>query len=225
MGIIERCKKIMEANVNAFLEKYEDPSVMIDQYLDDLNRDFGQVKAETAGVMADAAFARRQVADCEKEIDTCLAYATRAVDCGNDDDARAFLVKKQGLETKLAEYRQALEVAELNVTKMRQMHDKLNSDIAQVTAKRNVLKAKLSVAKTQQRIVDIENGLTGTAEKLNGIGRMETKIDRMLAEADAMAQLQEPEDPTADIMKKYDGVAVDARVEAELAALKAPKEA
>ena len=53
MGILKRFGDIMSANINALLDKAEDPEKMIDQYLRDLNSDLGKVKAETAAIMAD----------------------------------------------------------------------------------------------------------------------------------------------------------------------------
>ena len=52
-GIIKRFKDIMSANINALLDKAEDPEKMIDQYLRDMESDLGKVKAETAAVMAE----------------------------------------------------------------------------------------------------------------------------------------------------------------------------
>ena len=53
-GILKRFKDIMAANINALLDKAEDPEIMIDQYLRDMESDLGKVKAETASIMADA---------------------------------------------------------------------------------------------------------------------------------------------------------------------------
>ena len=53
MGIMTRFKDIMTANVNALLDKAEDPEKMIDQYLRNLESDFAKVKAETASIMAE----------------------------------------------------------------------------------------------------------------------------------------------------------------------------
>lgn len=53
MGIISRFKDIMSANINALLDKMEDPEKMVDQYLRNLESDLGKVKQETASVMAD----------------------------------------------------------------------------------------------------------------------------------------------------------------------------
>ena len=54
MGILTRFKDIMSANINALLDKCEDPEKMIDQYMRNLESDLGKVKAETASVMMNA---------------------------------------------------------------------------------------------------------------------------------------------------------------------------
>ena len=46
-GILSRFKDIMSSNINALLDKVEDPNKMIDQYLRNLESDLGKVKAET----------------------------------------------------------------------------------------------------------------------------------------------------------------------------------
>ena len=48
MGILKRFKDIMSSNINALLDKAEDPEKMIDQYLRDLQEDLRKVKSETA---------------------------------------------------------------------------------------------------------------------------------------------------------------------------------
>ena len=44
MGVIQRFKDIMSANINALLDKAEDPSKMIDQYMRNLQEDLQKVK-------------------------------------------------------------------------------------------------------------------------------------------------------------------------------------
>ena len=52
MGILQRFKDIMASNINALLDKCEDPEKMIDQYMRNLESDLGKVKAETASVLS-----------------------------------------------------------------------------------------------------------------------------------------------------------------------------
>ena len=61
MGVIQRFKDIMSANINAMLDKAENPEKMIDQYMRNLEDDLGKVKAETASVMAEEARAKRSL--------------------------------------------------------------------------------------------------------------------------------------------------------------------
>ena len=75
MGIIQRFADIMSANINALLDKAEDPAKMIDQYLRNLESDLGKVKAETAAVMAEETRSKRELQECEEEISKMQTYA------------------------------------------------------------------------------------------------------------------------------------------------------
>ena len=116
MGIISRFKDIMSANINALLDKAEDPEKMVDQYLRNLESDLGKVKAETAAVMADEAKAKRELDSCKQEVDKYQAYAEKALKAGNESDARAFLEKKQSVARKLETLQQNYDLATANAT-------------------------------------------------------------------------------------------------------------
>ena len=77
-GIITRFKDIMSSNINALLDKAEDPSKMIDQYLRNLESDLGKVKAETASVMAEEKRAKRQLDELNEQINKMQKYAEKA---------------------------------------------------------------------------------------------------------------------------------------------------
>ena len=55
MGVLQRFSDIMAANINALLDKAEDPEKMIDQTLRKLREDLAEVKKETANVIANEA--------------------------------------------------------------------------------------------------------------------------------------------------------------------------
>ena len=222
MGILTRFKDIMASNVNALLDKAEDPEKMIDQYLRNLEDDYAEVKAETASVMAEAKTAQRKVDECNEEIKKMETYAVKAVQAGNDDDdARKFLAKKGELTEKLASLQKNLEIASANATKMRNLHDKLEDDIANMKAKRDTLKAKAKVAEAQQKINKLGASADKAGSSMAAFARMEEKIDRMTAEADAMAELDSGADDVDSLAAKYDTDATTSNVDDDLAALKA----
>lgn len=219
MSILKRFTDIMSANFNALLDKCEDPAKMVDQILRNLNDDLGKVKAETASVMAEETRAKRELAECNQEVNKLLTYAKRAVEAGNDDDARLFLSKKATVVEKQQTLEQKVKVASENAKKMRQMHDKLVNEINDLNSRRESIKAKVAAANMQTRLNEIGNSVGNAKTNLGAFARMEEKANRLLDQANAMADLNAaPVDDIESLMNKYD--APSSNIEDELAALK-----
>ena len=220
MGILNRFTTIMKANINALLDKAEDPAKMVDQYLLDLNQSLAEVKSETAGVIAEEKRTARLVEKNAAESNRMESLAKKALQAGNEDDARVFLAKKQQIDATGEELKKAADAAHANADKMRQMHDKLVSDIDGLKTRRETIKAKSAVAKTQNRV----NGLVGNDKAegaIDAFNRMEAKVDRDLDTAEAMTELNEqPVDEAEELERKYAGAASDSAVEDELNRLK-----
>ena len=223
MGVITRFKDIMAANFNALLDRCEDPEKMIDQYLRNLEQDFAKVKAETAAIMAEEKSAKRKLDDCDAEIAKMADYAKKAVTAGNDDEAKQFLSKKAELTQKREVLAKDYEMACGNSAKMRQMHDKLQSDISELKSRREMLKAKVKVAETQKKMNQMGSSLESAGSNLAAFDRMEEKVNKMLDEADAMNELNaQPASNDIDALtKKYDAGNQSSAIDDELAALKA----
>ena len=220
-GIIKRFSGIMSANLNALLDKAEDPEKMIDQYLRNLESDLGKVKAETASVMAEETKCKRELDECNADIEKMQRYAEKAIVAGNDNDARQFLEKKQQLVSKQATLQQAYDLAHGNAVKMKEMHDKLVSDMGELQSRRDAIRAKVAVAKTQERLNKVGSSVAGVSNNLSAFDRMEEKANRMLDEANAMSELNTTKDDVADLAAKYDEDSSNTGVDDELAALKA----
>ena len=222
MGILDRFTTIVKANINELLDKAEDPAKMVDQYLVDLTESLADVKRETAGVMAQEARTKRAADANAEEVERMEGLAKKALSAGNEDDARVFLAKKQKLATTGAELRKAADAAKANADKMRQMHDKLVSDIENLKSRRETIKAKMAVAETQEKVAGFTSGADKAESAIEAFNRMEEKADRALDTADAMAELNaEPVDDAAALEAKYADAVNDAAVEDDLARLKA----
>lgn len=222
MGIISRFGDIMEANINALLDKCEDPAKMIDQSLRKMNEELAQVKNETASVMAEEKAAKRRVDELQAEIDKYDSSARKAIQAGNDGDAKTLLARKQELVAQKATADTTYNVAKANADKMRQMYEKLSSDISTLNSRRETIKAQVSMAKAQDRVskVAAEVGKSNTADTFS---RMEAKAQKMLDESSARAELSAnalSSDSTADLADKYQS-GTDKSVDDELARMKA----
>lgn len=221
MGIIARFRDIMASNINALLDKAEDPEKMIDQLMRNLADDLAEVKEETAGVIAEEKRAERALEECKKEIAELGSYAAKAVQAGNDNDARKFLTEKASIEGKLTGLTEAYNLAHQNADNMRSMHDKLVNDINELNARKEMIKGKMAVAKTQERINNMIGSTASSAnDSIAAFERMEAKADKLLDKAEAMAELNKGTDAKIEDLKEKYGAA-NADIEAELAALKA----
>ena len=220
MAVLERFGDIIRANINDMLDKMEDPAIMIDQYLIDLLEDLAEVKRSTAEVMGEETRTKRLVDNNKAEVEKYADLAKKALVAGNEGDARVFLAKKQELENRDSELMDVYAAAHENAMKMRQMHDKLAADIQTLQARRTMIKSKVSIAKTQEIINQASSSTNQTEDAMDAFTRMEEKADRMLDEANAMAELNiEPIDPAEALEEKY-GEAGNTSVDEELVKLK-----
>lgn len=220
MSILTRFKDIMSSNINALLDKAEDPEKMIDQCLRNLNTDLGKVKSETAAIMAEEQRAKRVFDECNEEIAKMQAYAVKALEANNENDARKFLEQKASLSAKLTGLKEAYDLASANAAHMRDMHDKLVNDINELESRKDMIKGKLAVAKTQERINKMGSSVTSANDSISSFKKYEEMADKALDKANAMAELNRSsnEQSLEDLTKKY---TVNTEVEDELAALKA----
>ena len=222
MGILDRFTSIVKANINELLDKAEDPEKMVDQYLREMTESLAEVREATAGVMAEEKRCKKLLDENREETEKYEELARKALAAGNEADARVFLAKKQELAGRAEGLTVAYEGAKANADKMRQMHDKLVGDIESLNARREMIKAKVAVAKTQEKVNAMTSGADKAAGAMSAFDRMEAKADAMLDRANAMEALnQQPKDEAAELEKKYAASGADAAVDDELAKLKA----
>ena len=221
MSMLQRFKDIMSSNINALLDKAEDPEKMIDQMIRNLQSDLGKVKSETATVMAEEARLNRQLTELKAEEEKMITYAKKALQAGSDDDAKLFLEKKNSIQNKASEVETRLISARQNSQNMKAMHDKLSSQVADLNARKNDIKAKIQQAKLQEKMNNMTSSVTGAAS-ISKFDEIEEKANAMLDKANAMQELNQVNDGGIDdLMSKYDS-ATDSTssVDDELAALK-----
>lgn len=221
MGILSRFGEIMEANINALLDKAEDPAKMIDQYMRQAMDDLADVKAETAQVMAEEKRCKRLRDDAQEDVNKYQAMAEKAVLAGNDGDARELLARKANADQALATAQKTYEVAKANAEKMKQMHNKLAAEVETLRARKANVKATLAVAKTQERMTKAGDAMHGAKGSMAAFDRMEQKAQERLDAAEAAAELSGSSDPQGDDLEAKYGAGGTANVDDALAALKA----
>ncbi|WP_409271879.1 PspA/IM30 family protein [Neobacillus sp. SCS-31] len=119
-------------------DKNEDLEKMVEQNLQDLKRDLGKVKAELASCLLQEQRLKRELNECQEGIEKMERYSVKALDEGNEGDARTFQEKKSVLVEKLSDLQAAFQLASSKSKELKPIHDQLIADINELESiKRN----------------------------------------------------------------------------------------
>lgn len=214
MGIFSRFSDIVNANINAVLEKAEDPEKIIRLMIQEMEDTLVEIRSAAAKCIADRKEHRRHMEYLEREKDEWQRRAELALRRERDDLARAALTEKQAIEDQSAKLQTEAEHLDNQL-------NKFNADITQ-------LQNKLNDAKVRQRSIVIRHKTAKSQlsarrhihsdridEMLFRFENAERRIDEVESEAESMAMGHNR--PLADQIEDLEN---NDRVEAELARLK-----
>lgn len=217
--MLSRFGSIMSANINALLDKAEDPEKMIDQNLRELREDLAEVKEQTANVIAEENRAKRALDQRKKDIANADTAARNALASGHEDDARLILQEKQKYTDGLNSLQEAYDAAHANSEKMKAMYNKLVNDISSLEARKEGIKGKIAAAKAQEKINKMTSDTSKANSSIEDFDRWEAKADKMIDAANAESELNAGSS-TDQLIDKYKS-SNDTAVDDEIAKMKA----
>lgn len=139
MGIFTRVRDIVNSNINAVLDKAEDPEKLVKHMIREMEDTLIEIKAACAGAMASERKAEREMDTATHQCSRWASRAELAVDRGREELAR------QALRTK-RHYEEEAEVIRQETDKMCSLVDEYKSDIIQI-------EEKLGTARERQRLL------------------------------------------------------------------------
>lgn len=193
MGVIKRFSSIMSCNVNSLKNKFikaEDPILEINKYLREMESELGKTKAEASAVFDAERRAKRDLNEVEEEMLKLERYIQKSLENGNSSDSRIFSQKKEDLSPRYNTLKQSYDYAAENSKKIAQINDKLTSDMTQLMAEQNELKAKIQSTQT------LNDGPMG--EKLSKLNKLAQDSERSMYEAQALEELNKLSDSKND---------------------------
>ena len=214
MGVFSRFTDIVNSNINALLEKAEDPEKMVRLIIQEMEDTLVEVRSAAARAIADRKQLDRRLADARRDTADWERKAELAVRKGRDDLARAALAEKtrgeqrvDGLKEQQAQVEEALA--------------RLNDDIAK-------LQEKLADAKARQKTLLMRHRTAGHRLEIRRQIH-ENKIDDALVRFEHFERKMEDLEGRVeaydlgqrkDLGREFDSLEAQETVEAELAELK-----
>lgn len=215
MSIFTRFRDIISSNMNAMLDRAEDPEKMIKLMIREMEDTLIELKSACAGVIAGRKKLQRKRDDISERIDLWGQRAELAVTKGRDDLAREALVEKR----KFSELAESLDH---EISGHSELITQYQGDISE-------LDIKLTSAKEKKRILIQRHKKAGnkmraqedirrmdSADTMARFEHLESRIDRMEAEADMVNYGKKER-----VDDQFDGLAADDDIEKELANMKA----
>jgi len=173
MGAISRLRYVIAANVNALLEKAEDPEKLLRALIREMEDASEDARLACADLLAEQQHLERLGKQMNEEMAEWHRRAEKAVSEGRDDLARAALKARRELEER---------------------HDAVTRDQAQVSDRTGqmekdmaTLKGKLADAKTKLKTIQAGHGpASAIADQADRISPTERKVRRALSRFDRL---------------------------------------
>lgn len=180
MSMWTRLRDVMKANVYSLLQQSDNPERTARQAMEQFTSELGQVKAETAAVLADEARTKRALDESSAELNKLQRYAEKSVQQGDETAALRFLDKKASLAAKHVELQTAYERASARATAMKTMQSKLVADLDRLQTRYTELQSRMDAANAQ----------TANGSATNALQAMEERANQALHEAEAWAEVR-----------------------------------
>lgn len=188
MGIWARISTLVKSNINSMISKAEDPEKILNQLIIDMREQFLEARKQVAVAIADEKRLKRQY---EKELETAQEWEKKAmiaVKAGRDDLAGQALARKSEHDRLAEEWQQQWVAQKQAADQLREALTRLNAKIEEASRKKNLLIARAKRAEAQKKIQDAMSGM-GDSGAFDTFARMEEKVDRQEAEAQAAVEL------------------------------------
>jgi phage shock protein A len=214
MGIFTRFRDIISSNINAMLDKAEDPEKLISLMIREMEDTLVEIKASCAGVMANRKKLERQMFEVHARAENWDKKARLAVTKGRDALAREALLEKR-------RYSERADSLERELLDMNGLVDQYQEDIRQLEEKLGTAREKQRaliqrhIHANRKRRAQEEIRRMESAEAIVKFEEFENRIERMEAEADLVNYGKKPA-----LEVEFEELMVDDDIEKELQTLK-----
>lgn len=184
MGVFSRLSDIVNSNINAMLDKAEDPEKIVRLIIQEMEDTLVEVRSNAARAIADRKEVGRKKDEFVVRAREWESKAELAIAKGRDDLARGAISAKRKAEEMIGLFDKELDEIEKTVSKTNDDLEKLQAKLKEARAKQRSLEIRRNAASDSVRISrQVHDGRID--EALARFERYERRIDELEAEAES----------------------------------------
>jgi phage shock protein A len=214
MGFFDRLSRLLRANLNDLVSKAEDPALILDQSVADMQADLIKLRQAVATAIASQKRIQNQAEQAESQAKTWYERAELALKKSEEDLAREALARRKTYQETFTALNNQLNSQAGQVDTLKRSLTALEAKIAEAKTKKEMLKARAQAAQAQEQLQSAVSNL-GTNSSMAAFEQMEEKVQVLEARSQAAAELA-----GADLESQFASMEGGNNVDDELAALK-----
>lgn len=217
MGVFQRLSDLLKANVNDLIDRAEDPEKMVKQIIIDMQKELSKSTQAYGKAKASERLAEKQYQAAVQTSADWESKAKAALAAGDQELAKKALAKKVKSDENVTSYKEMYETISTQTEAIGDQVEVLKAKLEEAKSRQAMLIARSKMADTQKTLAKNVGGFDASSS-LEKFDRMEEKIIRKEAEADAFTEIAGAKDDTEDEFAKIE---TDSKVDAELQRLMA----
>lgn len=218
MGIVDRFSRAVKSNINALIDKAEDPAKVLSQTIEDMSEELKKARQEVVSSLASVKHLEKKQRDQLEESAQWERRAMLALEQGDEELAKEALKRKKKNEGEALDTDKHKEQQASYVTELRATIELLERKLEELKARKNTLSSQVSQARSATG-----NPVGGSnAGAVGRLREMQDRIDAMEAEVEAHDVIEDPKKHSLEErFRKLERGETGDGLEDELAALKA----
>ena len=189
MNLIDRFMRVAKGNINSVLQNLEAPEKIMNQAVEDMQKDLVKIRQTYAEVTASQRRLNKQKQQAEAVANDWYDRAQLALKRGRDDLAREALARRQQqLELISKDLQPQIDAQAAALDKLYEGMNAIEGKILEAKSKKDQFIARAKTAESVTKVNDMLGGMTGNTS-LDAFRRMEEKVEALEAAAEASAEM------------------------------------
>lgn len=203
MAIFERISDLVRANINDLIDKAEDPEKMVKQIIIDMEEQLRKSTQSLGTAMGSLNSVKKQLENAKEQSNNWQSKAKMCLEQGNEELAKQALENKVKQDKLVEEYQEMVDSMEKQVSDIKAQIDVLKQKLEEARSKQGMLVARNQMADAKAQMAKSLGNMDSNSA-FSKMDKMEEKIERKEAQANALSDVSGAQESETDPFAKMD---------------------